>query len=96
MEGDEREKLDRDERQRQLLDFAERLWRDGITPDDLERELDIRKSYAVVLLSRLKGKGIFLKKESKDGKYYLTSKGQRKLDWLRVKDEENKEEQSKG
>jgi len=95
MGDDEREKLDRDERQRQLLDFAERLWQDGITPGDLENELGIRKSYAVVLLSRLKGKGIFLKKGSKDGKYYLTSKGQRKLDWLRVKDEENKE-QSKG
>lgn len=79
-------RVDRDERQAQVLrELLERLT-DGISPKELASELIISELYAAVMLSRLKRQGIVLKKKAKNGcRYCISSKGERKLAWLEAK-----------
>jgi len=77
------ERVERDERQKQVLrELVDRLT-DGITPEELSETVDISEFYAAVLLSRLKRQGIELKNRKPEGcRYCISSKGERKLAWL--------------
>jgi len=62
------------------MDFVS-LLRDGATPDDLVVEFGLSPAYAAVVLSRLKRKGILLKRGNR---YHLSQKGELKLAYYRM------------